>query len=441
MYGDPRYKLSIDIAQCSYGPNMRDYLINIITQVLNYPKKGGQPTAYVTTMFQDRIMMVIYPMQVPFMGRSFTVPINIFFVRNFPYEAPHIFLEVSQGSAPNSKNRDIDPNTKRIMTNTLRTWNYSSNINIVLDEIYASFSDTFPIYKVTSKPQAPSYQPQQPPKQNSAYTPTNSIYGNNTGAQGGGGIYNILNNEVQSAYQQQNKYGQYQPPTTSIYGRSMTSESQRGNYPPPNNYDQSGTYQNQNNNNYNPPSSGASGGIYANNNQSNYMRSNTNPEEDLKKALINEVNEKILKKLVEEKKRLNDINKKLKEFKDKVTEENKKIEKVLNDQEKIKSICEEDMSNVNNGVNNLQEYINENKVKTINPENCLTFLDVPCPEDLKIVANEISMEELILLVKRAYERKKIGFEDAISFTRNATRELFAIHFMKNKAINKYESIY
>ena len=32
------------------------------------------------------------------------------------------------------------------------------------------------------------------------------------------------------------------------------------------------------------------------------------------------------------------------------------------------------------------------------------------------------------------KEKKIGFEEAISFMRNTTRELFAVKFLKNKAI-------
>ena len=119
-------RLRGEISQCSYAPQMKDYISNLIYTTMNYPKKTVQARHFIRNMGYDRIIMVWYSMSVPFGGKSYNVPLQIFIMKNVPYEPPQIFLEIVQGSAPNTKNRDIDPNTRRIMTPTLRNWNQYS---------------------------------------------------------------------------------------------------------------------------------------------------------------------------------------------------------------------------------------------------------------------------------------------------------------------------
>ena len=526
-------RIRTELAQCSYNPNMKDFLANMIQQAMNFPKRTQQPRHFIRNMGVDKIIMVWYPMNVPFMGKSFSVPLQIFFMKNIPYEPPQIFIEVVQGSAPNPKNQDIDINTRRVMTNTLKNWNQYSIIENAMNEIFASFSNTFPIYKVSSNP--------KPANQYSGYG------NNNPAGASGGSFYNVLNNEVNNNYNQikygPTNYNGYQPPATNFYGRSMTIDKDKNNdaqsntfgggiydknpntntygqgggiydknvntfgqggiyanqnkspsYIPPsktqgapsaygqygnnnqyvnnnqyggpygqygnnnnqygNNSNQYGNNSNQyggpygqygnNNNNQNQNQFGR-GGIYSNNDnkaynppQSNYMAPQSNPDEDFKNILVNEVAEKISKKLIDENKRLNSQNEKMKDYKSKLSEENSRMEKFVNDQGTIKYTCEEDMGNINKKIKEVQDYCDKNKVTTLSSENCLTYLDVPDQNALKIIAKEVTYEEMILIVRKAFEKKKISFQDAIAFTRNSTRDLFTIKFLKDKVVKKYD---
>ena len=239
-----------ELGSCSYDPRAKDYLANMIVRVMNFPKKKPQSQSrhFIRTMNQNKIIMVWYPMNIPFMQKFYEVPLLIYIMRNIPYEPPQIFIEVVGGSAANANNRDIDVNTNRIMTNTLRNWNQYSNIENAMNEIFSSFSNVFPIYKTSGT--------SNPPSQNSGY-------GNNLS---GSGIYNVLNNAVQNSYQQ-NRYGPpqqksaYQPPTHSIYGRSMTLEKKEES----SNSFGGGIYGNNTNKNTNT----FGGGIYGNNNNTN----------------------------------------------------------------------------------------------------------------------------------------------------------------------------
>jgi hypothetical protein len=253
-YQNTQLRLREELTQCGYNPSMKDYITNMIMQVLNFPKKTTQARHFIKTLNQDRLIMVWYPMSIPFGKKSYNVPLLIYFMKNIPKEPPQIFLEVVQGSAANPTNKDVNPNSKQVTTNTLKNWSQYSNIENAMNEIYASFTNVFPIYKTSGNSNPP-------PSQNS------TGYGNNN-ASGGGGIYNVLNNAVQNAYQQQ-KYGQrsvYQPPTHSIYGRSMTLEGNQNKEQSSNTFG-GGIYGQNNNNNNNNNTFG--GGIYGQNNNNN----------------------------------------------------------------------------------------------------------------------------------------------------------------------------
>jgi hypothetical protein len=228
-----------ELAKCNYKANDKDILVNMMMEIINYPKKINPPRHFIKNVGQDRIIMIWYSMAIPFSNRTYEVPLQIYIMKNTPYEPPQIFLEIVKGSAPNPKNRDIDVNTRSVKTNTLRNWNNYSNIENVMNEIYKSFCAVFPIYKTGNLNQNAGYQKQnsgyQPnqnsgyqPNQNSAYNPNpQSAYGSNNGISGGGGIFDVLNNAINNAYQQ-NKYEANQPPNNSIYGRRMTLDDDKG---------------------------------------------------------------------------------------------------------------------------------------------------------------------------------------------------------------------
>ena len=475
-------RLRTELNDCCYDPKMKDFISTMIIRIMNYPKKTTEPRHCIKMMSQNKIMMIWYPMSVPFMNRSYNVPIQIYIMKYVPYEPPQIFLEVVQGSAANSSNKDINTKTNQIMTKTLK----NSVIENVLDEIFQSFSKVFPIYKKKTN--------QQPPIQNQPPV-------------GGGGIYGMMHNEVNNLYQQQNnnnpynpmaKYG-FQPPTKSIYGRSMTLNENR-NRPQPNSFG-GGIYGNNNNqqpnsfgggiygNNNNQQPGSFGGGIYGNNNNNQQPNSfgggiydninnnnknnnaqgggiydfnnnnknkggsnpyegtygapppiqpSLNPDEEVKNILSNEVSDKISNKLIEEKKRLSKQNEKMKEYRIKFSKENEKLQNFLDGQSQIKFKCEEDMSNMNNAIKKIQDYNSNNKTMMLDKENCLNYLDLPDSNAIKIIAEETCMEEMILIVRKGFEKKKISLDETINFMRNSARDLFAIKFLKDKLLNKYK---
>ena len=531
-------RLRNELNECCYDSSMKDYLSNMIIRIMNYPKKTTQARYFIKVMDLKKIMMVWYPMSVPFMNRNYNVPIQIYIMKNIPYEPPQIFLEVVQGSAASTLNKDIDQNNNRISTKSLRSWNQYSNIENILDEIFESFSKNFPLYKKKPNQQKPTTN-----QNNGGYYGMPKSKGSNPYQPSNNNINNNANNN--NYYNQMGKYG-YKPPTKSIYGRSMTLDGNKSNQQPSsfgggiygnnnnNNYNNNnqqptsfgggiygnnnynnrqepssfgggiysnnnnknnnsnynnnpqpnsfggGIYENNNNNNYNQKPNSFGGGIYENNNNNNKKNENNNgnnqnggfydftnkinqnqynnnynnnqPEyaapppiplvknvdEDLKNILLNEVCEKISNKLIEEKKRLNEQNKKMEEYKSKFYKENEKLKNFLNAQMQIKFKCEEDMTNMKNAIRKVKDYNDNNKIIIVDEENCLDYLDLPNKNAIKIIADEACMEEMILIVRKGFERKKISFDEALFFMRNSSRDLFSIKFLMERELNKYK---
>ena len=464
-----KIRLLNELTRCSYNQNMKDFIANMVIQIMKFPKRHGQAKYVIRNMNQDNIIVVYFPMDVLFSNKNYNVPLQIYIMKNIPYEAPQIFIDVNQNMGINTKNTDIEPSTKRVLTPSLRAWSQYNTIDKVLNEIYISFSRSFPVFKLKPGQQQPMYNPPPPPPQ-----------------QSGGNIYDLLNNEAKSAYNQfannpnypQSPYGNYQPPQNSFYGQKMgppmNNEPPRGfgsggiydnnknnnymqgnnqyNQPPPNN----NMYNNNNNNNLNTfdnPFNNSNSNPFANqynNNNNNYGNqynnnygnnnmyqpnyNNQNPNEDFRNTLLNEVCTKINNKIKDENRNLNFQLERIKQLKAQISEDNERIKKLSNNTQ-LKNQLDEDLNKINQKISSLKTELESNKGLT--DDNCVNYLNIQDSNCIKMISKEISTEEMILIVRKAFEKKKISFSDAVFFTRKATRDLFAIKFLKNKALKNY----
>lgn len=135
------------LINCSYNKDKIDNLVIEILKIINYPKKKDPVKYFIKNVNQDKIIIIRYPICITLIKKEFNIPIQIEILKNYPNEAPKIFLELDHSVSVNKLNKDIDSNTGQIMTNTLRDWNQNSKIENVLNEIVLSFSNNYPINK------------------------------------------------------------------------------------------------------------------------------------------------------------------------------------------------------------------------------------------------------------------------------------------------------
>ena len=384
------------ISLCNYPPNVTDYLITSINQIMNYPYVKSQPQYKIKTINNEKIIAIRIPLDVPFNNKNYDVPIVVFFPNLIPLEPPKIFIEVSKGSAINPKIKDIEIKTRKIITPILRTWEQNTSFINILNEIRNSFSNIFPIYKIKKSSQTNT-------EYNRSKT-SNTININNNA------VFNIMNNNINN----NNNTGDPFANIASIFSDNFMS----------------------NNNNAN---------INAFNNNKNNFNDNKNillgKEHIVKNILVEEVFDKISSKLISEYKKLNQQNKTLNNYKNQFRNENEKMEKYFVKKKEIENKCVKDLYHLNLEIKKYIEYNKKKETNKVTEENCLDFIKVESPEMIKSIANEINNEELIIMIKKGFEKKVINFKDAILATREASRNLFVNKMVTEKKLKNMGKYY
>ena len=384
------------ISLCNYPPNVTDYLITSINQIMNYPYVKSQPQYKIKTINNEKIIAIRIPLDVPFNNKNYDVPIVVFFPNLIPLEPPKIFIEVSKGSAINPKIKDIEIKTRKIITPILRTWEQNTSFINILNEIRNSFSNIFPIYKIKKSSQTNT-------EYNRSKT-SNTININNNA------VFNIMNNNINN----NNNTGDPFANIASIFTDNFMC----------------------NNNNAN---------INAFNNNKNNFNENKNvllgKEHIVKNILVEEVFDKISSKLISEYKKLNQQNKTLNNYKNQFRNENEKMEKYFVKKKEIENKCVKDLYHLNLEIKKYIEYNKKKETNKITEENCLDFIKVESPEMIKSIANEINNEELIIMIKKGFEKKVINFKDAILATREASRNLFVNKMVTEKKLKNMGKYY
>ena len=368
------------VSLCNYPPNVTDYLMASINQIMNYPFVRSKPQYKIKTMNNEKIIAIRIPLDVPFNKKTYDVPIVVFFPNLMPLEPPKIFIEVAKGSAINPKVKDIEIKTRRIITPMLRTWEQNMSFINILNEIRNSFNNTFPVYKMKKNNQNENVR-------SNTSNNSNTININNNA------VFNIMNNNIN------NNQGDPFANIASIFDNNFL------------------------------------------NNVNNNVNSNNNKEKVIKKILLEEVFDKISSKLISEYKKLNQQNKTLNNYKNQFRNENEKMEKYFAKKKEIENKCNKDLYHLNTEIKKYKEINKKKEINKITENNCLDYIKIESPEIIKAIAKEINNEELIIMIKKGFEKKVINFKEAIMSTREAARNLFISKMITEKGLKNTGKFY
>ena len=426
-----KHEIFSAISLCGYPPNVTDQLIELISQVMNYPYVKSPSEYKIKTINQEKMIAVRCPMEITYNKKNYEVPIVIFFSKFILIQPPRIYLEVAKGSAINPKIKDVDIQTRKIMVPSLLSWNSSSNFIVILNEIKASFSKIFPIYKL--KKNSLNEAEYSRPTINLTNNNTNdSIQTKNTININNNAVFNFVsNNNINNTSPNIDPFANI----ASIFTENFIDNNNNNagfNFA----FNNNNGFQTINNTNQN-----------ININFNNNMNSNFNPskfnqnEKAIKNILVEAVLDKISSKLIVEYKKLNQQNKTLNNYKNQYKYTNDKMEKYISKKQEITNECTKNLFHLNNDIKKYNEYIQKKKDDKITDQNCLEYIKVESPQVIRAIANEINYEELIIMIKKGFEKKKITFEEAILSTRNAARDLFVSKIIRQKGLKMIGKFY
>jgi len=159
---------------------------------------------------------------------------------------------------------------------------------------------------------------------------------------------------------------------------------------------------------------------------------NDPPEEQIKKIIINHFIEKNLQKIKEEKNKLSQQETRLKNYQNEFKTANDKIDNFMNNQGAIFNNCQNDINTLNNKIMELTQYNQSRQNEGLTKENFMNFIQISDTKTISLIAKEAFLEELLMFIKKAVEKNKIDFSDAVKVIRSNSRTLFETRYMREK---------
>jgi len=394
MYNQ-KTRILTDLQRCNYLPNMKDLICNIIMEIMNSQFKKDPVKYYIRQWNKDNVIMIWYPLLATLQGKTYSVPIQIFLPRNFPHEAPLFYLEVGQGCGVNQNNKNIDINSKKITVPSLASWTLTTSFITILKEIQASFSTCFPIFRITQN-----------------QMPQNNMMNNNS-------FFGVLNNGINQLAMQS---GYSFSGGVSLYGQAMTNNNNVNNA-----YNNNNNIYNKNYNNNVIPGSNVN--VY---NAGNSIYQTEPPDVQLKKILISHFIDKNLQKVKDERNKLLQQESKLRNYQNEFKACSDKIDNFMNNQGAIFNNCQNDINTLNNKIMELTQYNQSRQNEGLTKENFMNFIQISDTKTISLIAKEAFLEELLMFIKKAVEKNKIDFSDAVKVIRSNSRTLFETRYMREK---------
>ena len=102
--------------------------------------------------------------------------------------------------------------------------------------------------------------------------------------------------------------------------------------------------------------------------------------------------------------------------------------------EKLRYIKDELNQIENNLQNELQQMQNSCKSAF---EKCEEFIKIKDQKDLEYAVMEKTIEDYLVYLKKAYEKKVINFHEMVEQTRSLSREIFSINYLRKQRQNGY----
>jgi len=375
-----------DLKAYSYPLNFKENIANVVIDIYQNTKnmnlnRYGKQNGIVT----DVILLIKCQLNVQFKDRNYDIPISIIIPKKFPFEPPEFYLDKMQDFCINPKNSDIDALNWRILTNSLKNWDFYNNTSIltVLKEILNSFNKNFPIYRQSNV----IYQkPQQNP----------------------------LIETSSHSFQSQSVYNPPLDSNKNISPNRVLSQSQP--LINPHNLQNVVQYGNQNIN--------TSG---------NNLQIDNNT---LKRIMVEELKLLIEPKIKEETKKLKQHEEKLNNYRNEFRVQNEKLSKFVEKKDEIMEQVSSALKNIQIEITGILSYLEQNKNKVMDLNNLEEYINISNSHVVNLISLECTIEDFISIYKRLSEKNVIDFMEMVKNIRVLTREQFKIRFYKEKLLNK-----
>lgn len=452
------------ISLCSYPTNSKDYIGTIVLELYNMNKS--------TKFFKivkdgDKILVALYKVTVNFKGKNYEVPILIYLPKAFPKIPPEVYLEVKSDMGINQKNKDIDINTKKLSLGTLRAWGNYSTLKGIIADVEISFRKEFPVYKLSTGVGTNSntdifnfknaeeclVEGGKPLDNKNVITNNNNnnnwnqlysnnnknlVYNSNYNNNSNNNISNSTssipqlpgsnsNTFMNSTYYSNNSNASnvnaqpvYFNPNNLDINNVNISQSSYGGYNP----------NNTNNNNISNVNSVNNSNVYQSRVSNNNL--NINFKNEVKKKLVEELKRQLELKIKAEVVVIKNNDDTLNKFKKDLLALKERYIMFFNSKSTIENDIIKKIDSINREVGEINLNIIASKENVMCQENYQSFITVQNLNLIKICSIEASIEDVLLVLKKGFEKGALGFEESVRIYRDMSKELVKVKFYREK---------
>lgn len=345
--------------------------------------------------------------------------ILIYIPKKFPNVPPKFYLEKADFYSIINIQSDINKQTYEILVNSIKDWKSPGQFNNILNDIVKSFSKIYPLYKLEIH------------QRNNVKYPENSYIPQDA--------KKVILNDSDINISKQHKNA------INVANQAQAANQQSANKININNNDKEKEKEKNNNIfkqlnfNYNPSIDRTN----ANNMINTYInfayKQNENiqnfSEEEIKRILVDQtlinVKDSFLSNHVQNKSIKFQIENSKVSTNNKINELSEKIK----EGDKIASVFEKLLKEIAVEKGKIKDVIKSSNMQ-VNFENFRDFIDISDKEEriLKFNSMEACIEDMILIIKKAYEKNILKYEEALRYTRLLSKEIFIMNFLKKRLI-------
>lgn len=383
------------ISTCDYRQDTHDIIISTFFDTFSNLKSEIYKTNKFckSTNKKENIFMVKAYLSVNLKEKIYEVQILVYFFSNFPKFSPEIYIMNVENILVNPKCLIVNKNNLQIVSNSIQNWSINSNVKDVLTEIQKYFSSVFPIYQGNS--------------QNINY-----------------GELCCLNtqNLIQVNFNDNNGNN------TRIIPKSINNTGNK----PLINFDSETFHQNT----YSK-SNQSNNQINNNSFKNSFKNSNdTFSDEKLKHAYIMDILPFIFNKFKNKIAALKTQHNLLISYKNKFLDKIEKSKKLTDKKDDVINSISSLSGDLMEKIKTIKLYIVINNDQDLR-DKMDSYIKIDNEKILELVAIEAVLEDFLLIIKKAFERKIFDFNETLKLTRKITKEIFTIkHIREKKLFNK-----
>ena len=158
-------------------------------------------------------------------------------------------------------------------------------------------------------------------------------------------------------------------------------------------------------------------------------------EDEMKRILIEEIKSSIENKVKEEIKRNKQTEEKLNNYRNEFNTQVDKYQKFFTKKEEIVNALKKLLDDIEREIQNVQMYLAKMQDRILDSTNFENYIQISDTALINLISVEATIEDFLSVIKKAFEKNILNFNETLKTIRTLTRETLKIKFYREKLVS------